>query len=116
MLEPRLLSLSAQHRATLRRLRDALGVTVAPEVDVCDLSEVEAFVGSVVPDVVIALLSAQGKSIGAVSTTTAMHREVGSTWEPPIGQRERERLICFDHWGEGALGRAPQVRSGQGVA
>lgn len=97
------LSLSPALRATLRRLRDALGVTTEPAVDVRDLAEVETFVGSVVPDAVIATLLATGRTIGAVSTETDFHRDLGSTWEPPIPEREREQLVCFDHWGERPL-------------
>lgn len=97
------LSLSPALRATLRRLRDALGVRGEPLVDVRDLAEVERFVGSVVPDAVIALLLAQGKTIGTVANETGLHRDLGSTWEPPIPKREREALICFDHWGERPL-------------
>ena len=100
---PRDLSLSPALRAALRRLRDALGVTAATDVEVRDLAEVEAFVSSVVPDAVIALLVAQGKTIGTIATETSLHRDLASTWEPAISQREREALVCFDHWGEHPL-------------
>lgn len=101
--EPRELVLSPATRAALRRLRDALGVTGSVEVDVCDLAEVEAFVGSSVPDAVVALLVAQGKSIGTIANETALHRDLSATWEPPIPKRRRDELVCFDHWGEHPL-------------
>lgn len=97
------LSLSPALRATLRRLRDALGVTTEPVIDVRDLKEVETFVGSVVPDAVIATLLATGRTIGAVSTETDFHRGFVATWEPRASKRERDALICFDHWGEHPL-------------
>lgn len=97
------LSLSPVLRATLRRLRDALGVTTEPVLDVRDLAEVETFVGSVVPDAVIATLLATGRTIGTVSTETDFHRGFVATWEPRISKRELGALICFDHWGEHPL-------------
>lgn len=96
---PRDLSLSPALRAALRRLQEALGVTATADVEVRDLAEVEAFVSSVVPDAVIALLVAQGKTIGTIATETSLHRDLASTFEPPVAPA----LVCFDHWGEHPL-------------
>jgi hypothetical protein len=96
---PRELDLALKDRALLRRLRDALGVTDPPEIDVAELAEIEGYVHSVVPDPVLALLVARGKLLDIVAAETNYYGDTGAAWEPPIPAAER-RLVCFDHWGD----------------
>ncbi len=64
-----------------------------------DLDALEREVGSLVPDGVLALLVAQGRSVGAIAESTQLLNALGATANLPHS-KQRRALIAFDHWGE----------------
>ncbi|MBX7195845.1 MAG: hypothetical protein K1X94_27570, partial [Sandaracinaceae bacterium] len=67
----------------LTRLHHALGAPPAPPLLAAQLADVERLVGSVVPDVVLALLHAEGRSVGApCASTSSCNRSRRATTRP----------------------------------
>src|SRR5688572_9899222 len=94
------LELSPSLHLLLATLWERLGSPPLRDIEAATLEHVERDLGTVVPDAILALLAANGRSFGGMSESTSMYRALEDTLEPPIPRARRRELVCFDHWSD----------------
>lgn len=96
--------ISASLRALLARLREARGAPAhEAALDRGAVLDAERELGSVIPDAVLALLAAIGRTPAALVDETALLHDYAQSFEPPARSTARlaiRGLVALDHWGE----------------
>jgi hypothetical protein len=99
--EERALSVAPPLRRLLARVHEVLAPGSALQVRADELAAVEAELGSVVPDAVIAFLLARGRTLGLlVELTRERNAYAEATHGPAVAGDPRGRLVIVDSFGD----------------